>query len=165
MARSSRCDFRQIRLQVYIRPVCADRSLLALMDFADPRLISSKSSKLLHLCGLFRPLRAGVAAKNAGREDGAPRACDSIGLVGNFCDASDPESHDFSVTSIEAQSQSLAEHCLGRALYRDHSHHDVALGVLYILRSHRDRADGTCGLVCMELAQTENKIIKSRLYI
>jgi hypothetical protein len=46
MARSSRCDDRQIRLQVYIRPVCADRSLRALMDFADPRLISPESSKL-----------------------------------------------------------------------------------------------------------------------
>ncbi len=87
---------------------------------------------------------------------------DSNGLVGDFCDASDPEPHDFSVTSSEAQSQSLAEHCLGRALYRDHSHHDVALGVLYILRSHRDRADGTRGLVCMELAQAENKIISIR---
>src|SRR6266404_2683792 len=41
-----RCDGRQIRLEVYIRPVCADRSLRALMDFADPRLISPKSSKL-----------------------------------------------------------------------------------------------------------------------
>src|SRR6266853_6543926 len=46
MARIIRCDDRQIRLQVYIRPVCADRSLRALMDFADPRLISPKSSKL-----------------------------------------------------------------------------------------------------------------------
>jgi len=35
-----------MRLQVYIRPVCADRSLLGLMDFADPRLISPESSKL-----------------------------------------------------------------------------------------------------------------------
>src|SRR6266481_7022656 len=41
-----RCDGRQIRLEVYIRPVCADRSLRALMDFADPRLISPESSKL-----------------------------------------------------------------------------------------------------------------------
>jgi hypothetical protein len=46
MARSSRRDDRQIRLQVYIRPVCADRSLRALMDFADPYLISLESSKL-----------------------------------------------------------------------------------------------------------------------
>ena len=42
------CDERQIRLQVYIRPVCADRSLRALMDFADPRLNSRQSSKLGH---------------------------------------------------------------------------------------------------------------------
>jgi hypothetical protein len=46
MARTIRCDERQIRLQVYIRPVVQAVSLRALMDFADPRLSSPKSSKL-----------------------------------------------------------------------------------------------------------------------
>lgn len=46
MARISWGDDRQMRLQVYIRPVCADRSLRALMDSADPHLISPESSKL-----------------------------------------------------------------------------------------------------------------------
>src|ERR1700687_3718497 len=46
MARFSWRDDRQIRLQVYIRPVDAGQSLRALMDFADPRLILLESSKL-----------------------------------------------------------------------------------------------------------------------
>jgi hypothetical protein len=46
MARLSWRDDRQIRLQVYIRPVDAGQSLRALMDFADPRLILLESSKL-----------------------------------------------------------------------------------------------------------------------
>jgi hypothetical protein len=46
MARTFRCDGRQMRLQVYIRPVDAGRSLRTLMDSADPRLISPESSKL-----------------------------------------------------------------------------------------------------------------------
>src|SRR5450631_450340 len=45
-ARSLQCDERQIRLQV-LYPACfAGQSLRALMDFADPRLISPESSKL-----------------------------------------------------------------------------------------------------------------------
>jgi len=35
----------RLRLQIYIRPVYADRSLRALMDFADPPLIYPKDSK------------------------------------------------------------------------------------------------------------------------
>jgi hypothetical protein len=117
-----------------------------------------KRDVLLHLCGLFRSLRSGVAATGAGREDGAARTCDSNGLAGDFGNVGDPERHDFLVAGVEAQFQSLAEHRLGRALYRDYPHDDVEMGILYILWSYRDRADGTRGLVCMELAQAESSI-------
>jgi hypothetical protein len=117
-----------------------------------------KRDVLLHLCGLFRSLRSGVAATDVGREDGAARTCDSNGLVGDFGNAGDPERHDFLVAGVEAQFQSLAEHRLGRVLYRSHPHDDVEMGILYVLWSYRDHADGTRGLVCMELAQAESNI-------
>src|ERR1022692_607546 len=100
----------------------------------------------------FWPLRSGVAATDPGREDGAHRTCDSNGLVGDFCNAGDTERHDFPVASVKAQCKSSAKHRFGRGVYRDHSHHDVAMGVLYILWCHRDRADWTRGLVCVEVA-------------
>jgi hypothetical protein len=37
-------------------------------------------------------------------------------------------------------------------------HHDVELGVLYILWNHRNHTDGTCSLVRMEMAQTEGNL-------
>jgi phenylpropionate dioxygenase-like ring-hydroxylating dioxygenase large terminal subunit len=40
-----KCDDHRCRVQVYIRPRCADRSLRALMDSADPHLSSKASSK------------------------------------------------------------------------------------------------------------------------
>jgi hypothetical protein len=49
----------------------------------------------------------------------------------------------------------MAEHRLGIALYRNHFHHDVEMGVLCTLWCHRDRADWTGGLVRVDLAQAE----------
>jgi hypothetical protein len=117
-----------------------------------------KRDVLLHLCGLFRPLRARLVANHAGRKDGTARPCDTNCLAGNFADVGDPERHDFPVAGVEAPFESLAEHHLGRALYRNHPHHDVELGVLYILWNHRNHTDGTCSLVRMEMAQTEGNL-------
>jgi len=50
----------------------------------------------------------------------------------------------------------MAEHRPGIALYGDHSHHDVEMGVLCILWCHRDRTDWTRGLVRVDLAQAES---------
>jgi hypothetical protein len=45
IASSFERDDHRCRVQVYIRPRCADRSLRALMDSADPHLSSKVSSK------------------------------------------------------------------------------------------------------------------------
>jgi len=58
---------------------------------------------LLHLCGLFRPLRSRVDATVAGREDGAAWTRDSNDPVGDFSNAGNPQRHDFPFAGVEAQ--------------------------------------------------------------
>ena len=93
------------------------------------------SAMLLHLRGLFRALRAGEAARDAGGANGTTRADDSESVGGDFGDAGDPECNDLPVAGAEARVESLAQHHSGRALARDHPSHDVELALLHFLRN------------------------------
>src|SRR4030095_8290158 len=96
--------------------------------------------------------------RHAEGNHGTPRTDDARGLVGNLTRHGNPERHDFPIGGVKAEPESLAQHRLWSDLHADYPDHDVGLGVLHLLRSHRDRTYWARRLVCMEMAQAGSNI-------